>query len=193
MERHALLVVAGLRVRVAIDGIQCPLGILKLHLYVFLLLGVHLLLALPLAGRHAILALLLHLLAELFHELLDLPALRHGVACGVVHWALCAIVVTIGWLTGAFVTSRPAMTPTSRCSCCSGRSGQWLVAANLLILLLVVATATLGMGPDDGLALPLCRLGGWGLPGTALRSLGALVRQAEERGHNLDIVGGELL
>jgi hypothetical protein len=49
MEHLTTLVVAGLRVRVAIDGLQCPLGILKLHLYVFLLLGVHLLLALPLA------------------------------------------------------------------------------------------------------------------------------------------------
>jgi hypothetical protein len=70
-----VLVVTGLRVGVAIDGLQCPLGILKLHLCVFLLLGVHLLLALPLAGRRAILALLLHLFTELFCELLDLPAL----------------------------------------------------------------------------------------------------------------------
>jgi hypothetical protein len=57
----AVLVVSRLRVKVAIDGLQCPLGILELHLYVFLLLQVHLLLALPLAGRRAILALLLHL------------------------------------------------------------------------------------------------------------------------------------
>jgi hypothetical protein len=76
-----VLVVTGLRVGVAIDNLQCPLGILKLHLCVFLLLGVHLLLALPLAGRHTILALLLlHLFMELFHELLDLAALRHGMA-----------------------------------------------------------------------------------------------------------------
>jgi hypothetical protein len=75
MEHLAALVVTGLRVRVAIHGLQCPLGILKLHLCVFLLLGVHLLIALPLAGRRTILALLLHLLTELFHELLDLPAL----------------------------------------------------------------------------------------------------------------------
>jgi hypothetical protein len=40
VERLVALVVAGLRVRVAIDGLQCPLGILKLHLCVFLLLGV---------------------------------------------------------------------------------------------------------------------------------------------------------
>jgi hypothetical protein len=75
VEHLAALVVTGLRVGVAIDGLQCPLGILKLHLCVFLLLGVHLLLALPLAGRCTILALLLHLFAELFSELLDLPAL----------------------------------------------------------------------------------------------------------------------
>jgi hypothetical protein len=75
VECLAALVIAGLRVGVAIDGVQCPLGILELHLCVFLLLGVHLLLALPLAGRRAILALLLHLFTELFHELPDLPAL----------------------------------------------------------------------------------------------------------------------
>jgi flagellar biosynthesis protein FliQ len=75
MERLAALAVAGLRVGVAIDGLQCPLGILKLHLCVFLPLVVHLLLALPLAGRRTILALLLHLFVKLFRELLDLPTL----------------------------------------------------------------------------------------------------------------------
>jgi hypothetical protein len=70
-----VLVVTGLRVGVAIDGLQCPLGILELHLCVFLLLGVHLLLALPLVGGRAILAPLLHLFTELFRNLLDLPAL----------------------------------------------------------------------------------------------------------------------
>jgi hypothetical protein len=65
-----VLVVTGLRVGVAIDGLQCPLGILKLHLCVFLLLGVHLLLVLPLAGRRAIVALLLlHLFAVWCMEL----------------------------------------------------------------------------------------------------------------------------
>jgi hypothetical protein len=75
MERLTVLVIAGLRVGVAIDGLQCPLGILKLHLCAFLLLGVHLLLALPLARMRAILASLLHLFVELFRELLDLSAL----------------------------------------------------------------------------------------------------------------------
>jgi hypothetical protein len=137
MERLAALVVTGLRVRVAIDGLQCPLGILKLHLYVFLLMGVHLLLALPLAGRHAILVLLLHLFTELFRELLDLPALDRGMAHGVVHRALRAAIIAIGRLTGEFVASRITMAPTRYCSCSSGRSGQRLVAASLLLLLLV--------------------------------------------------------
>jgi hypothetical protein len=111
------LIVIGLRVGVAIDGI------LKLHFCVFLLLGVHLLLALPLVGRRAIMALLLHLFAELFHELLDLLALQCGMARGVVHRALRATVIAIGRLTGAFVASRPTTARTRRCSCGSGRSG----------------------------------------------------------------------
>jgi hypothetical protein len=123
VERLAALVVAGLRVGVAIDGFQCPLGILKLHLYIFLLLGVHLLLALPLVGRCVILVLLLHLFVKLFRELLDLPALQRSMAHGVVHWALRAAIIAIGRLTRAFVASWPATTPTHRYSCNSGRSG----------------------------------------------------------------------
>jgi hypothetical protein len=53
--------------------------------------------------------------------------------------------------------------------------------------------ATLGLCPSVGLALSLRRLGDWGVPGAALRSLGALVRQAEERRNILDVLGGELL
>jgi hypothetical protein len=180
------LIVIGLRVGVAIDGI------LKLHFCVFLLLGVHLLLALPLVGRPANLALLLHLFAELFRELLDLPALRCGMAYGVVHRALHDAVITIGRLTGAFVTSRPATPPTRRYSCGSGCSGQRLAAASLLLVVVAVATA-LGLSLGAGLALPFCRLEGWGVLGAALRSLGALVNQAEERRNILDVVGGELL
>jgi hypothetical protein len=75
MERLTMLIVTGLRVRVAIDSLQCPPGILEFHLYVFVLLRVHFLFVLPLAGRRTILALLLHLFTELFYELLDLPAL----------------------------------------------------------------------------------------------------------------------
>jgi hypothetical protein len=181
---------------VAIDDLRCPLGILKLYLYVFLLLGVDLLLALPLVGRHAILA-LMHLFAELFRGLLDLPALRRGMARGVVHRALRATVVAIGRLTGAFVASQTTMAPTLRCSCASGCPGQWLVAASLLLLVVVAAIAiatTWGLGPSAGRgALPLCHLGGWGVPGAAFCSPGALVHQIEECGHILDVVGGELL
>jgi hypothetical protein len=156
-----MLVVTGLRVGVAIDGLQCPLGFLTLHLCIFLLLGVHLLLALPLVGRRTTLVLLLHLFVELFHELLDLKALRRSMACGVVHRAQRAAVVAIGWLTGAFVTSQTAMAPTQHCSCDSGCSGQRPVAASLLLLVVVAIAivAALGLGPGAGRALALCRLG----------------------------------
>jgi hypothetical protein len=36
-------------------------------------------------------------------------------------------------------------------------------------------------------------VGDWGVPGAAFPSLGALIRQAEERRHILDVVGGEFL
>jgi hypothetical protein len=83
-----MLIVTGLRVRVAIDSLQCPPGILEFHLYVFVLLRVHFLFVLPLAGRRTIFALLLHLFTELFYELLDLPALRCNMLRGVVHFVL---------------------------------------------------------------------------------------------------------
>jgi hypothetical protein len=124
---------------VAIDGLQCPLGILKLHLCVFLLLGVHLLLALPLAGRRAILALLLHLFAELFHELLDLSALRRGMARGVMHRALRAAVVTIGRLTGVFVASRPTTAPPVAAGAAMGApASDWFPPAFFFLLLLLL-------------------------------------------------------
>jgi hypothetical protein len=114
-------------------------------------------------------------------------------ARGVVHEALCAAVVTIGWLTGAFITFRLAMAPSHRCRCGRGRSGQWLVAASLLLVVAVAVVAALGLCPDVGLALPLCRLGDWGVPGMTLHSLGTLVCHVEERRNILDVVGGELL
>jgi hypothetical protein len=80
-----VLVAAGLRVRVAIDDLDRPLGILELHHLVVALVG-NLLIAFPLVGRCAVVAwLLLLLLAELFRELLDLLALLGVVAPGVVH------------------------------------------------------------------------------------------------------------
>jgi hypothetical protein len=132
-----------------------------------------------------------NLFTELFRELLDLPELHRGMVCGVVHRALRAGAVAIGWLTGVFVTSRTATAPTHRCSYGSGRSGQRLVAARHLLLFLVAVA--LSLGPSTGRALPLCRPDGWEVPGAAFRGSGALVRQAEERGHILNIVGGELL
>jgi hypothetical protein len=116
-------------------------------------------------------------------------------ARGVVHRALHAAVVTIGWLTGVFVTSRTATAPTRRCSCGGERSGQWPIAASLLLVVVaaVAIATTWGLVPGAGRALPFCRLGGWGVPDVAFRSPGALVRQTEERGHILDVVGGKLL
>jgi hypothetical protein len=69
-----------------------------------------------------------------------------------------------------------------------------LVAASLLLFIVVVAIiAALGPYPGIGLALPLQRLGDWGVPGATLHSLGVLVRQAKERRNILDVVGGEFL
>jgi hypothetical protein len=136
MEHLVALVVAGLRVRVAIDGLQCPL-ILKLHLCVFLLLGVHLLLALPLAGRCAILALLLHLFTELFCELLDLPALRHGMTGGVVHRALHAAVVAIEQLKGHLSPLVPPQPPPVAAATAVGAlASGWLPPAFFFFFLL---------------------------------------------------------
>jgi hypothetical protein len=56
MECLAALIVIGLRVKVDIDGLQCPPGILKLHLYIFLLLRDLFLFTLTLAGRRTVLA-----------------------------------------------------------------------------------------------------------------------------------------
>jgi hypothetical protein len=64
----------------------------------------------------------------------------------------------------------------------------------LLLLLLVVVVATaLGLSPGVGLALPLHRLGDWGVPGVALCSLGIPILQAKERRDILDVMGGKLL
>jgi hypothetical protein len=108
-----VLIAAGLRVGVAIDRLQCPFGILELH---FLLLPfAYLLLPLPLVGGCAILArLLLHLFAELFRELLDLLALRHGMPRGVMYQALRTALVTVGQLAGALVASLATPAPIRR-------------------------------------------------------------------------------
>jgi hypothetical protein len=76
VELLAALIVAGVRVRVAVDGLEHPLGILELHLHLLVTLGGNLMLAFPLPRRRAVAAqLLLLLLSKLLCELLDLPAL----------------------------------------------------------------------------------------------------------------------
>jgi hypothetical protein len=84
--------------------------------------------------------------------------------------------------------------PHSRYNYGSGRSDHRLVTASLLLVVVVVAVAAaLGLHPSVVHALSLCCLGDWGVPGTTLRSLGALARLAEERRNILDVVDGELL
>jgi hypothetical protein len=119
VESFAVLVVAGLGVGVAIDGLHLPLGILEHHLFILLLLRIHLLFALLMAGRCTFLARLLLLFVEVFHELLDLSVLTHVVAHRVMNQALGATVVTAGCLMRALVTSW-ASAPTHHHSCSCG-------------------------------------------------------------------------
>jgi hypothetical protein len=88
MECLAVLIVAGLEVGEAIDGLHLPLGILECHFFIPLLFRIYLLFAFPLAGRHAFSARLLLSLTELLYELLDLPTLTRAVARRVMHHAL---------------------------------------------------------------------------------------------------------
>jgi hypothetical protein len=99
---------------------------------------VEFLFALPLVGRHVILARLLHLLVELFYELLDLPALRRAMAREVVHRALHAAVVAIGWLAGRLLPLGPPRPPPVVAAAAVGASTSgWLPPAFLLLLLLL--------------------------------------------------------
>jgi hypothetical protein len=157
VECFATLVVTRLGVGVAIDYLHLPLGVLECHLFILLLLRIHLSFALPLAGWHAFLALLLLLFVELFHKLPDLPGLTHVVARGVVHQASCTSVIATRCLMGALVTSW-ASGPTSCCSssCGGGSTGERLAIATGLLLLLpllpvVVVVVTLSSGPALGL------------------------------------------
>jgi hypothetical protein len=144
---------------VAVDGFHLHLGILECHFFVPLFFKIHLLFALPLAGRHAFLMRLLLSFMKLFRELLDFLALTHAVACRVMHRASDATVVPAGRLIGAFVASW-ASAPTCRRRCRYGDSSQRLVvAADLLLLLLVivvVVAATLSSGARIGLAILAC-------------------------------------
>jgi hypothetical protein len=91
-----VVTVFGVRVGVAVDDLDCPLGILELHIMLLIALMGHLLLAFPLVGRCAIAArLLLLLLMKLLRELLDLPALLDTVVPGVVHQALWTALIAV--------------------------------------------------------------------------------------------------
>jgi hypothetical protein len=96
VECLAALVVAGLRVRMAVYGLEVPFGLWEAQSVLLVLLGVFLLFALSLAGRCAVVALLLQLLMVLFHEFLDFPALLSIVVHRVVHWATRANVIASG-------------------------------------------------------------------------------------------------
>jgi hypothetical protein len=85
VELLAALVVVGIGVRVAIDDLDHPFGILELHLLLVIALMSNVLLAFPLVGRRAITVWLLFLqLVELLRELLDVSALLGAVVPGVV-------------------------------------------------------------------------------------------------------------
>jgi hypothetical protein len=98
------------------------------------------LLAFPLVRRRAIAAgLLLLLLAELLHKLLDLSALLGVVAPGVVHRAPQPALITARGLVRSLVTAW-AVTPTNRCGN-SGGSGspcQQLVIVGLFFFLILL-------------------------------------------------------
>jgi hypothetical protein len=122
IEHLATLVITGLRVRMAIYGLEVPFGFMEPHYVLLVLFRVYLLFALPLAGRRVVTALLLQLLAVLFCELLDFLALLSVVAHGVVHWTTRPSIIATGRLTGALVASGTSA-PTRRGSSNYGGRG----------------------------------------------------------------------
>jgi hypothetical protein len=176
----AALIVTGLGVGVPVDILDRPLGVLELHLLLIIALLGNVLLAFPLVRRYAVTAgLLLLLLTELLHKLLDLPALLRA--------------VTARGLARALVTMW-AMTPTSH-YCDSGGSRstcQRLVVVELLLPILVLVTALsndmcLGL---VGLPYLWSRLG---MPYMPFCSPSAFVRQVEELRDIFHLMGGQLL
>jgi hypothetical protein len=146
VELLVVFVGAGVKVRVAVDNLERPLGVLELQLLLLVAVGGNLLLAFPLLGRRAIASwLLLLLLAELLRKLLDILALLCTVAPGVVYRA--------PWTALIAAEATWATTPTYRSSnnSSSGSSGQRLVVAAGLLLPPVFATA-LSSGLCIGLA-----------------------------------------
>jgi hypothetical protein len=120
-------------------------------------------------------------------------ALSGAVAHGVVHRAMGTTVITAGCLAGELVTPW-ASTPTRRCSSRSGRdTGQWLIIAASLLLVVVLATTPLGSSAGVGLAIFPRLWGRWRVLGLTLHGSSALVRQAEELSDILDVMRDELL
>jgi hypothetical protein len=161
-----VLVVTGLRVGVTVDGLHLPLGILECHLLILVLLGVHLLFALPLAGRCAFLAWLLLLLTELIRELLDLPALTHTMARGVMYQASCATIIAAARLMGKLVTLWASVS-TSRYSSrgsggidkCLAVAAGFLVVVALVVVAVVVAIVVVAIALGVGLTVLSYRRG----------------------------------
>jgi hypothetical protein len=75
VERLMMLIVSGLRVRMAVYGIEVTFDFLEPYSVLLVLFRVYLLFTLPLAGRCAVAMPLLQLLVVLFCERLDFPAL----------------------------------------------------------------------------------------------------------------------
>jgi hypothetical protein len=181
-----MLIIAGVGVGVAVDGLELHLGVLELHLLLLVTLG-----------RHAVAAwLLLLLLTELLQKLFDIPAILCAIAPRVVHQKPQTTLITAGGLPQLHVASW-AMTPTNRCSSRSGNGSSvlWLVvvvvtAGLLLLLAIFVSDAALSCAIFIGLAgLPYLwdRLG---MPCTSFCGSGALVRQAKELRDVLHIMCG---
>jgi hypothetical protein len=143
---------------------------LEPHSILLVLFRVCLLFALLVLGRHAITALLLQLLAVLFHELLDFPALLNVAAHRVVHWTKCSSVITVGRLTGALVasgTSPPTRHDSSNCG--GGSTSQRLViAADLLLVVVVLAATSLGSSAHIGFGTLPRFWSRWGVIGMTL-------------------------
>jgi hypothetical protein len=136
MDLLAALVVTRVRVRVVIDSLERPLGILELHLLLLVAFSGNLLVAFPPLGWCAhVPRLLLLLLVELLHELPNLPTLLYAVAPRVVYQPSRTARIATGGLPRPLLASW-ATTPTGRCSNSdSGSSDQWLVVVTCLLLL----------------------------------------------------------
>jgi hypothetical protein len=96
------------------------------------------------------------LIVELFRELLDLPTFRRGMARGVVHQALRAVVITIGHLTGHLSPLGPPWPPPAAAAATVGApaSGRLPPAFFLFLLLLLPLPLPWACVPTLGLLSP---------------------------------------